>query len=288
MPAARVSTKHLLGRESIIFGSKEQSAMSRIHLALLTVGALVIASAALITWRRHENGSPLESLQQLANAVRAKDRAAIERYLDVGRTAESVVDEAISTAGDPALKPSLVTALQQSIWTALLDSLATLEGRYQGLAGVEQRGDVARVGVRIRSEEADSAFVVHLRMERAAGGWRVVGVEDLGPYLQASLGRRQERAYEAAMRSDLRNLATAQEIYLSGHATYSASLQDLTYSPSPGVRLEIIVASGTGWRAVAHHETGTAECRIGVGTGALPGDAEREVKCSAPRRREIR
>ena len=150
--------------------------MSRIHLALLTVGALVIASAALITWRRHENGSPLESLQQLANAVRAKDRAAIERYLDVGRTAESVVDEAISTAGDPALKPSLVTALQQSIWTALLDSLATLEGRYQGLAGVEQRGDVARVGVRIRSEEADSAFVVHLRMERAAGGWRVVGV----------------------------------------------------------------------------------------------------------------
>jgi len=170
----------------------------------------------------------------------------------------------------------------------LLDSLPTLEHRYQGLAGVEERGGVARVGVRIRAVDADSAFVVHLRMERAAGGWRVVGIEDLGPYLQASLGRRQERAYEAAMRSDLRNLVTAQEIYFSGHATYSASLQDLTYSPSPGVRLEIFAASGTGWRAIARHEAGTAECRIGVGTGVPPGDVEREVKCSTPRRGQIR
>ena len=180
--------------------------MSRIHLALLTGGALVIAGAAFITWRtRQGRGSPLESLQQLEHAVRAKDRPGIEQFLDVRRTAESVVDEASSAAGaleaaDPSLKPSLIIAMQQSIWTALLDSLATLEGRYQGLAGVEERGGVARVGVRIRLEDADSAFVVHLRMERAAGGWRVVGIEDLGPYLQASLGRRQERAHEAEMR----------------------------------------------------------------------------------------
>ncbi|PYO89773.1 MAG: hypothetical protein DMD58_08440 [Gemmatimonadetes bacterium] len=268
--------------------------MSRIHLALLTGGALVIAGAAFITWRtRQGRGSPLESLQQLEHAVRAKDRPGIEQFLDVRRTAESVVDEASSAAGaleaaDPSLKPSLIIAMQQSIWTALLDSLATLEGRYQGLAGVEELGGVARVGLRIRLEDANSAFVVHLRMERAAGGWRVVGIEDLGPYLQASLGRRQERAHEAEMRSDLRNLVTAQEIYFSGHATYSASLQDLSYSPSPGVRLEIFAASGTGWRAIARHEAGTAECRIGVGTGVPPGDVEREVKCSASRRGEIR
>jgi len=259
--------------------------MSRIHLALLTGGALVIAGAAFITWRtRQGRGSPLESLQQLEHAVRAKDRPGIEQFLDVRRTAESVVDEASSAAGalgaaDPSLKPSLIIAVQQSIWTALLDSLPTLEHRYQGLAGVEERGEVARVGVRIRAVDADSAFVVHLRMERAAGGWRVVGIEDLGPYLQASLGRRQERAHEAEMRSDLRNLVTAQEIYFAGHATYAPSLEALTYAPSPGVRLEILAASGTGWRAVARHETGTAECRIGVGTGVRPGDGDREVKC---------
>src|SRR5438093_1952500 len=257
--------------------------MSRFRLVLLAAVALALAGAAVVTLRLQRRGSPVYSLRQLADAARARDRAAIERYLDVGRTAESVVDEANSTAGaldaDPSLKPSLIIAVQQSIWTALLDSLPTLEGRYRGLAGVEERGEVARVGVRIGSEDADSAFVVHLRMERAAGGWRVVGIEDLGPYLQASLGRRQERAHEAEMRSDLRNLVTAQEIYFAGHATYAPSLEALTYAPSPGVRLEILAASGTGWRAVARHETGTAECRIGVGTGVRPGDGDREVKC---------
>src|SRR5207247_2318234 len=84
----------------------------------------------------------------LEHAVRAKDRPGIEQFLDVRRTAESVVDEASSAAGaleaaDPSLKPSLIIAMQQSIWTALLDSLATLEGRYQGLAGVEELGGVA-------------------------------------------------------------------------------------------------------------------------------------------------
>jgi len=57
-------------------------------------------------------------------------------------------------------------------------------------------------------------------------------VEDLGPYLQASLGRRQQRAYEAAMRSDLRNLATAQEMYFTGHASYSPHSRPSTYSAS--------------------------------------------------------
>jgi len=90
------------------------------------------------------------------------------------------------------------------------------------------------------------------------------------------------RCHTRHRRPRLRNLATAQQMYFAGHASYSPSLEALTYSPSPGVRLEIIAASGTGWRAVARHETGTAECRIGVGTGVPHGDVEREVKCSAP------
>src|SRR5438034_6814505 len=58
-----------------------------------------------------------------------------------------------------------------------------------------ERSGVTRVGVRIRSEDADSAFVVHLRMERAAGGWRVVGIEDLG--------RSEEHTSELQSHSDL-------------------------------------------------------------------------------------
>ena len=282
--------------------------MSRIHLALLTVSALVIAGATFITWRsRQASRSPLESLQQLADAVRAKDRPGIEQFLDVRRAAESVVDEALSTAaavGGAAtpelqslegMRSSMVALMELNIWTTLLDpaapqredaalDLRTLIDRYQGIAGVQQEGApaVARVGVRIGQRDGDSTVVVHLRMEPAAEHWRIVGVEDLGPYIRISYGQKLERAYEAAMRSDLRNLATAQQMYFADHASYSPSLEALTYSPSPGVRLAIIAASGTGWRAVARHETGTAECRIGVGTGVLPGDVEREVKCSAP------
>src|SRR2546427_416714 len=62
------------------------------------------------------------------------------------------------------------------------------------------------------------------------------------------------RCHTRHRRPRLRNLATAQQMYFAGHASYSPSLEALTYSPSPGVRLEIIAASGTGWRAVARHE----------------------------------
>jgi hypothetical protein len=182
--------------------------MSR-RLVVLILGSLAIAGAAVITLRsRQRTDAPLSALQQLATAARAKNRAEIERYLNVRRTAESVVDEAFASApdsADPAMRPMLVSTMELSIWSMLLDSLVVLEGRYQGLAGVEESGGVARVGVRIRSADGDSTFKVRLRMERAAGQWRLVGIEDLGPYMRAGYARRLERAREAERRSNLRN-----------------------------------------------------------------------------------
>ena len=262
--------------------------MSRFHLALLTMGALAIAGAAVVTWRiRQKDRSPVYSLEQLAAAARARDRVAIERYLDVARVAESVVDEAIAAASalgapDPAMKPSLVSAMQQAIWSTLMDSLASLEGRYQGLADVQQRGGVARVGVRLRLGGGDSTVLVYLRMERDPGDWRVVGVEDLGPYMRASLERRRERAYESAMRSALRNLVTAQAAYYVDHASYTRSLGALTYETPPGVSVDIIEGGRDGCRAVARHAGASSECRIAVGSALPRGDTEREVKCSRP------
>src|SRR5438093_609299 len=195
--------------------------MSRFHLALLTMGGLAIAGAAVITLHIRQRGhAPLYSLQQLANAARARDRAAVERHLDVRRAAESVVDEALSTAAaldggaTPELqsfermRSSMVALVELNIWTTPLDPVApqredaaldlrTLIDRYQGLAGVEQRGGLARVGVRVGRRDGDSSVVVHLRMEPAAGHWRIVGVEDLGPYIRISFGQKLERAYEA-------------------------------------------------------------------------------------------
>ena len=258
--------------------------MSRFRLALLAIGALAIAGALRLHRVRH---SPVYSLQRLADAVRAKDRRGVEQYLDVRRVAESVVDAAAESSGQEEVdKPSLVALIEQSMWTTLTDS--SLTRRYSGIADVEQREGVARVGVRLRLEDVDSALVVHLRMERADGGgqWRVVGVEDLAPYLHASLEPRLERAYELEMRSDLRNLVNSEGAYFAGHGTYTQSLSrgDLTYDPTPGVSVTIVEAGRDGWRAVARHQKTTAECRIAVGTAVPPGDVAGQPKCSRPGR----
>jgi len=258
--------------------------MSRFRLALLAIGALAIAGALRLHRVRR---SPVYSLQRLANAARAKDRRGVEQYLDVRRVAESVVDAAAESAGqEEGTRPLLVTAVEQSIWTTLTDS--SLTRRYAGIADVEQREGAARVGVRLRLDDVDSTLVVHLRMERADGGgpWRVVGVEDLAPYLHASLEPRLERAYELEMRSDLRNLVNSEGAYFAGHGTYTQSLSrgDLTYDPTPGVSVTILEAGRDGWRAVARHQQTTAECRIAVGTAVPPGDAAGQPKCSRPGR----
>jgi hypothetical protein len=179
--------------------------MSRFRAVLLALGGLAIAAAPVLAWRaRQASGSPLASLGALAEGARRSDRHAIERYLDVQRTAESVVDEARAAAlaagdssgVDEGTKSLLVAAVEQSIWTTLLDPAAA--GRFHGITDVLQRGDTARVGVRLRLEDGDSAALVHLRMERDDRHWRVIGVEGLGPYMQAALARRRSRAAEAA------------------------------------------------------------------------------------------
>jgi len=254
--------------------------MSRFRLALIVVSALVVAGAVTVR-RRQVRRSPLYSLQRLADAARAKDRVGIEQYLDVTRVAESVVQAAAQASGQEDAEPGLVGLLEQSLWSALTDSLTR---RYAGIADVEQGPRVARVGVRLRSADGDSALVVHLRMEPADGHWRVVGVEDFAPYLQASLQPRLERAYELEMRSDLRNLVNSEGAYFAGHGTYTQSLSrsDLTYDPTPGVSVTIIEAGRDGWRAVARHQKTRSECRIAIGTAVPPGDAAGQPQCSRP------
>jgi type IV pilus assembly protein PilA len=61
------------------------------------------------------------------------------------------------------------------------------------------------------------------------------------------------KANAAALKSDLRNLATAQEAYFYDYATYAATTSVLAYNKSPGVVLSIVDATASGWSAVATH-----------------------------------
>ena len=89
------------------------------------------------------------------------------------------------------------------------------------------------------------------------------------------------KAYAAAMRSDLRNLAVAQESYLYDYATYAGSLSAMNVVPSNGVTITIGVATAQGWNAQAeHYMASPIRCYIFVGNAPLaPATTDGVVVC---------
>ena len=81
----------------------------------------------------------------------------------------------------------------------------------------------------------------------------------------------REKAYFAAMKSDLKNLASQQEIYYSDAYSYSAVAANLAFTNSDGVTVTI-AASSSGWSASAWHAAlGTSEgCAMYYGTATAP------------------
>ena len=90
----------------------------------------------------------------------------------------------------------------------------------------------------------------------------------------------KEKAYIAAMKSDLRNLITAEESYFADNTTYG-SLANLgtSYNASQGVTVTTGSVSGTGWAATATHNGTTQSCTIALG-GAAGTGREGEPICS--------
>ena len=78
----------------------------------------------------------------------------------------------------------------------------------------------------------------------------------------------KEKAYVTAMKSDLKNMSTAEEAYFADNQTYTTSLTTAVYNTSAGVVVTIGSASGTGWAASATHASTTRTCAITYGGGA--------------------
>ena len=78
----------------------------------------------------------------------------------------------------------------------------------------------------------------------------------------------KEKAYVASMKSDLRNLVTAQEAYFSdNNSTYASSTGAMgnNYKASSGVTVTMGSVTATGWSATAGHTSTTKTCAISVG-----------------------
>ncbi len=90
------------------------------------------------------------------------------------------------------------------------------------------------------------------------------------------------KANAAALRSDLRNLASAQEAYFYEHAAYADAVGRLKMNSSPGVILTIVSATASGWSAtVTHPQSFPLTCAIFMGavTAPTPAIAEGLVAC---------
>jgi type IV pilus assembly protein PilA len=98
----------------------------------------------------------------------------------------------------------------------------------------------------------------------------------------------KQKAYMAAMKSDLKNFVTSEESYFSDHNTYG-QLADLTaavppyFAPTKDVVMATANVSATGFTATATHPGAAGKnCGVFVGTGTSPDASitvEGEVNC---------
>lgn len=91
------------------------------------------------------------------------------------------------------------------------------------------------------------------------------------------------KTHTAAIESDLRNLALAQESHYFVRSTYAATLDSLAARPSEGVTITIVAADSSGWAATATHPMANKRiCAVFHGVAAArpaPATKEGEIAC---------
>lgn len=102
----------------------------------------------------------------------------------------------------------------------------------------------------------------------------LVVVVILGVLASIAIGRygsSKEKAYSAAMRCDLRNLATLQEAYFAENGSAYASTTSAlgsSYRVSSGVTITLSDVTASGWTATASHIASAKTCTISLGVGS--------------------
>ena len=92
----------------------------------------------------------------------------------------------------------------------------------------------------------------------------------------------KEKAYIASMKSDLRNLVTAEEAYFADSIKYSTTIGagGLAFNVTSGNNVPTLALTADGWTGTISNVNTTKTCAIFVGTTALaPASKEGEPKC---------
>jgi prepilin-type N-terminal cleavage/methylation domain-containing protein len=107
----------------------------------------------------------------------------------------------------------------------------------------------------------------------------IIGI--LASFAIPKFANTKEKTYIGQMKSDLRNLATAEEAFFYDSVKYTSSLANLNnFSPSSGVTLTVTASPG-GWNAVANHAYTPRRCYLFAGAGppVPPATVEGRIVC---------
>jgi len=109
----------------------------------------------------------------------------------------------------------------------------------------------------------------------------IIGI--LAAFAIPKFANTKQKAYVAQMKSDLKNLATAEEAFFYDSTYYTSSLASLNnFNPSTGVTLSVLEATPGGWSAQAVHAQTTRQCVLYQGNAApvAPATAEGRITCT--------
>jgi len=86
------------------------------------------------------------------------------------------------------------------------------------------------------------------------------------------LDEARARAHFTSIVSDFRHLAQQQELYYQANFSYAVDLDDLDFTASRGVEVEVTEATPQGWSALGTHASLEADqgCSIYLGNAAAP------------------
>ena len=92
----------------------------------------------------------------------------------------------------------------------------------------------------------------------------------------------KEKAYMATMKTDLRNLVTAQEAFFSDNQAFTNDLVAANYAASKNVTVTVTNVGVDGWTANSVHAlVSTKQCDVYVGTDATnAGEKDGALVCS--------
>ena len=109
----------------------------------------------------------------------------------------------------------------------------------------------------------------------------IIGI--LAAFAIPKFANTKQKAYVAQMKSDLKNLATAEEGFFYDSTFYTNNLAALNnFRSSTGVTLTVLEATPMGWSARATHAQTTRQCVLfqGTATAVPPATTEGKITCT--------